>query len=1078
MRSFLRNTIILICLLFSAANVSAQTTYDWIGAASTDWSTPANWESTTSGVTTNPATTYPGTNDVARIGVLPFTNTSNFPIISSGGATCVGSIIWGTENYVTVSLAVNTTFTVNGDINNTSSASGNGSVSAYVFNLSGTGTMTVLGFLNIGYDTGFGTGTPGNNNTFSFNSSLNHLILSGNVNLNAVQGDTHHRGFLPSLSIIGGTITTTAIQSSLVNSTTFNSLLTANLTVGSASGTPTTLQLTGANALPAFSPYITNTVTFNNPGTTIEYSGASQTVYTDAPIANLSNTISYYSIKFSGTGVKTASGGNLNIAGDFTNTLANDANNYLSLSALGVPSTNTVNFNGTTQNLQGGPVNGTTFYNVAFSNSGTKTMSSGTFQVADVGILTMSGASTTLAAGSGLLTLISDASSTATVAAIPLGCNITGTVNVQRFVKGSYPTDLSRRGYRIVSPPVFTGTVGSTKVFDLTWLLNSAIITGVPGGGFDPSPYGNPSTYIYREDIAPSESNFTTGNYKGIASLNNSPIYNIGTQKRLTLINIADTIVNIPIGNGVLFFFRGNKTSPNSTTSGTKTISPFNYPEDVTFTDAGTLNKGTVNVMLWFKSNNFLSYTNNSLANSLVRGFCLVGNPYASTINWEKFNRNITITNSSIYGAGFTVPTTIWFFNPTNKQYEAYQQKISAITAADTTTNIDPGIAIGSASNMIASGQGFFIRATSATQTLSFRETAKTNTQPTVAKLNTLMGMPKEFAEQNEPLLRLQLLKDSINTDEIVICLNDKATNAYSDSEDAGDMGGISAAVSLSAISSDSVKLAIDRIPFPKKNQQIVPLFTNASSSGTYQLKLSQLKNLPTIYQVWLKDNFKKDSLDIRTNHIYSFNIDKKNPATFGDKRFQLIIRENSDFALLLLSFNASKTTSGSLITWEVENEFNYTTFYAERSVDKGITFQSLGSIQSSGVGGYSFLDKNPVMGQNQYRLVLNDIDNNIYYSKIVILTYSPSSDDAGSKISIYPNPAANVINLTVNQNSNIASYNIKIVDVTGIVVKETVSMQPNWNANIGYLKPGTYLVQVLNNKDKSLVGVTTFVKN
>jgi len=47
------------------------------------------------------------------------------------------------------------------------------------------------------------------------------------------------------------------------------------------------------------------------------------------------------------------------------------------------------------------------------------------------------------------------------------------------------------------------------------------------------------------------------------------------------------------------------------------------------------LNTGTVNVNLWYKQNSNLGYTNTpGLANASVRGFCLVGNPYASTINW------------------------------------------------------------------------------------------------------------------------------------------------------------------------------------------------------------------------------------------------------------------------------------------------------------------------------------------------------------------------------------------------------------------------------------------------------------
>jgi len=1058
--------------------------YDWTGAVSTDWSNPANWQSTIGGITTNPAATYPGSLDTARIGVITLTNTSNFPVISAGGATSVGNIVWGTENYLTVSLVVNTTFTVNGNIENTASVPGNGSVSAYVFNLSGTGTLAISGSLNIGYNDGFSTGSPGNNNTFSFNSSINHLLITGNVDLNAFQGDTHHRGFLPSLNVLGGTVTASAVQSTLENSTTLNTLLIASLTVGNSSGSPSaTLQLTGANALPSFSPYITNTVTFNNPGATVEYSGASQTVYTDAPIAGLSNTISYYNLKFSGTGVKTASGGNLNVAGDFTNTLANDANNYLSLSALGSPSANTVNFNGTTQNLQGGGGNGTTFYNVEFSNSGTKSMTSGTFSVADVGVLTMTGTSTQLAAGSEILTLLSDATSTATVAAIPLGCSVTGTVNVQRYVHGS-PADLSMRGYRLVSSTVYTGTAGGYNVSDVTWWLNGTIVTGIPGNGFDPSPLNNPSTYIYREDVAFSNVNFPTGNFKGIEKINNSPVYMIGTQKRLTITETADTTVTIPVGNGTLFFFRGNKTSPNGTTSGTKTSSPFNYPENVTFTNTGTLNTGTVNVKLWYRQDNYLGYTNSpSVANSASQGFNLLGNPYASTINWEKFNRNSTITKSSLYGAGFTVPATIWMYNPTNKQYEPYMQKTGSISTADTTTNVNPGTAVGCATNMIASGQGFFVRATSTTQTFSFRETAKTNIQPLASQLSLFMGIPVGSSPAVDATLRLRMIKDASNTDEILIRLNDTSSAAFSPLDDAEDLGGSSdVQVSLSSISSDNIKLAIDSRPFPKRSPQVIPLYVDAVSAGTYQLKLTQLSNLSPVYQVMLRDHYLRDSVIIHAGTSYSFNVDKSDSSTFAGNRFQLVISQAPQKQVKLIAFGADKVQDGSLISWKVQNEYNTTTFYVERSIDKGQNFLPIGSLQSNSTGSYNIVDKNPAKGEDQYRLKLLDINNNISYSNIATLFYT-SVPNNSVNLTIYPNPAASSITLSVAQEQKLSSfkpdsYDIKIVNVFGVVVKNGTSQQTSWHASISDLQPGTYMVQVTNTANKSLIGITSFVKD
>ena len=305
-------------------------------------------------------------------------------------------------------------------------------------------------------------------------------------------------------------------------------------------------------------------------------------------------------------------------------------------------------------------------------------------------------------------------------------------------------------------------------------------------------------------------------------------------------------------------------------------------------------------------------------------------------------------------------------FNPTNKQFEVYLQKTGTITPADTTSNINPGLYTGSASNMIASGQAFFILANTSNQTISFRETAKTNTQPSTAQLNTLMGVPKGTPVANDPLIRLQLIQDSTNTDEIVVQLNDQTSRAYSSAEDALDIGSIGATVSLSTVSSDQVKLAIDKLPFPKRSPQVVPLYVDATSAGAYKLQLGQLSNLSPVYQVILRDHYLQDSVIMNQGTAYSFNIDKSDSATFAGGRFQLVISPGPQQTPELVSFSAEKSKGASLIRWRVKNESNTTAFYVERSLDNGRTFLPIGSLQSTGAGSYDLVDRTPVGGEGQ----------------------------------------------------------------------------------------------------------------
>jgi hypothetical protein len=260
-----------------------------------------------------------------------------------------------------------------------------------------------------------------------------------------------------------------------------------------------------------------------------------------------------------------------------------------------------------------------------------------------------------------------------------------------------------------------------------------------------------------------------------------------------------------------------------------------------------------------------------------------------------------------------------------------------------------------------------------------------------------------------------------------------------------------------------------------------------------------QLDELPKIYELWLMDRYKKDSLDLRNNSDYAFEINKADTASYGNNRFQIIVRQNAALGVHLLDFAANKSSDGVPLSWKTENEENYTNFTVERSTDNGLTFDVLGGFASNGQGSYTFTDKNPVKTVDIYRLKLEDLNGTISYSNSISIVYDASKALlANSKINVYPNPATGTINLAINQpgtantllagvqnlnhlasikTTDTKAYGIKIISVTGSVVKNAVSSSPNWQDNISGLLPGTYFIQVINNSDNSLVGKSSFVK-
>lgn len=666
-------------------------------------------------------------------------------------------------------------------------------------------------------------------------------------------------------------------------------------------------------------------------------------------------------------------------------------------------------------------------------------------------------------------TLQSNSAGSASVGQIAANA-IVGNVSVERYITGGSAV---YRGYRLLSSPVYQSTANGNNIYSLNYVNGVSLVTGITGlsGGFNST--GNPSLYLFREDQGLNNNSFTGGNYWGISNLNNAPNYLLNGQTG------AINYYNIPVGNGFMFYFRGNTSNPTSK------YTPGTLAESVTMTATGTLNAGQITVHDWFTPLvSTLSYSN-ILVNGGSAGLSLVGNPYASSIDWDTYN-------NSTPGSGIYAPTTvvngnsvpsvanfIYELDPVSKNYGVY-------------TANSPGGGTNNATHIIASGQAFFVQAYYKNiSSLTFNEDAKTTTQ--VTGPNLLMGTPKQ--DVISQYLRVKLLKDTTTADEIYVNFKDNALPKFVFGEDAAQKLGYGVA-SLASMSSDGIPLSINALALPRESGTI-HLNVGANTDGKYQLTVPQIKNIPALYDVWLMDAYKKDSVNIRQNPAYSFNIDKSDTTSFGASRFSLVVRQNPALGLHLVNFNATKAAVGAQVVWTTLNEENYTHFTVERSTDGGVTFNVLGGFLSSALGNYTFSDKDPLMTTNRYRLKLEDFNGNISYSNTVTLLYGNSASNIGGNISVYPNPASSTINLSVTPFSSSAqglkygllqntsslknpdgvSYDIRIFNITGAVVRSATSSSAAWQDNVSNLAPGTYIIQVINNSDKSEVGKSTFVK-
>jgi hypothetical protein len=131
--------------------------------------------------------------------------------------------------------------------------------------------------------------------------------------------------------------------------------------------------------------------------------------------------------------------------------------------------------------------------------------------------------------------------------------------------------------------------------------------------------------------------------------------------------------------------------------------------------------------------------------------------------------------------------------------------------------------------------------------------------------------------------------------------------------------------------------------------------------------------------------------------------------------------------------FSVQKSTNAkySEIYWTTAIEINNSHFQIQRSTD-GKVFSKIGTIEgqkNSNISkSYGFVDKNPQIGQNFYRLKQVDLNGNINYSDIVQLSFQAN----GPFIQIYPNPGnGKSINLEM-ESPMLGQYEAVLMDSSG----------------------------------------------
>jgi hypothetical protein len=598
----------------------------------------------------------------------------------------------------------------------------------------------------------------------------------------------------------------------------------------------------------------------------------------------------------------------------------------------------------------------------------------------------------------GYLTLASSETSTASVAPVASGASIQGQVRVERFLKGGNINPY--RTNRMLSSPVYDNTSNFINVnaegnrsAKFVQLIDDIIISGAGGSaaGFDVTTSGEASAWTY--------------------NLGFVPIPNINTA--------------VNAGKGMYIYFRGNRENFVQ-----KTNASYTNPENTVVGFDGVLNQGDISV-------------------TLPVGAHLVGNPYASAIDWD----------SSSWGADrVNVNNATWIWNPATRSYATYAN----------------GVGLLGGSRYIQSGQSFFVQ-TSAAGSIKFKESVKVSLvgQPALlmtskAESEKLALADKEVVLSPNQLLRIKFKPlSSFGEDETVLVFKDGANAAFT-TEDALHLDG--EVVNLSSLIGTR-KVAINFMPLPSVSTEI-PLHIAVANTGNYIFNFD-LSEYNAYYQVKLKDNYLQVNTLISAGQIYQFSVDKSIPATLGASRFSILIEPPAVLPLLIKSFSGTAKAGGIWLNWtsEISQPTSQLRLYRMNSVSDYVQlFEGKTNERKA------FLDTSPTPGRNYYKLVLLDENGQVHQTEFATVDFVVANM---SLVSAYPNPVDD--RLFIKAANLNGEFSINLVDISGKLIRHIKAFDASLSEGIYLdvlgLPIGTYFLNVAGANDGKIISTQKIVK-
>jgi hypothetical protein len=303
---------------------------------------------------------------------------------------------------------------------------------------------------------------------------------------------------------------------------------------------------------------------------------------------------------------------------------------------------------------------------------------------------------------------------------------------------------------------------------------------------------------------------------------------------------------------------------------------------------------------------------------SLVTGFNLLGNPYPSSIDWNATGWGAARNATNVYDA-------IYIYNPA----------LTASTSSMTYPVYLNGVGTNGGSNIIRSGQAFFVEA-AASASISFLEAYK-STEVTGGFFRS--AMPE--------MLRVTYMQNNEHLDDIVIRFDNDAQADFDPRFDAISMGGDANGL---ASFKNADRLAIHTRP-TAVGEDSVALSVRNTTTGNYQLKFSEMEGFAASTDITLLDKFLNVQYDVKQDSIINFEI-TTDVNTKGDDRFWLFYNHKStginQQALAKNKINVYPNPASSIINMSLKLTANQKSTYTYN------IYNQLGAIVQAGMADFA----------------------------------------------------------------------------------------------------------------------------